>query len=77
MSAKHPNYKEPFILNGQTFLPVEAHGCRRCAVKGVNDDDDGGPQCHEMPKCSHPDASIQWVHDTPENRADYVKWRMK
>ena len=73
MSAKHPNYKEPFVLNGRTYLPVEAHGCGRCAVKG----DDGGVQCHEMPTCTYPDVSLQWVQDTPENRVEFIKWRMK
>jgi hypothetical protein len=72
MSAKHPNYKEPFVLNGQTFLPVESSGCGRCAAKrGL------GVQCHEMPTCTYPDVSLQWAADTPENRVDYVKWRLK
>ena len=67
------NYKEPFVFRGATLLPVESLGCNRCAAKPSSDE----LRCGDLPECSYPDASVQWVHDTPENRVDYILWRMK
>jgi hypothetical protein len=58
--------------DGTTFLPIQRPGCLGCA---------GGPEgarrCKELPDCTFSRHSIQWVHDTPENRALFVIQRME
>jgi hypothetical protein len=64
--------KEPFMFRGAALLPVEASGCRRC-VGSRNDNE----LCGEMPDCAWNGETVQWVPDTPENRVEFIKWRMK
>ena len=62
--------------DGTTFLPIKRMGCRGCA--GDMFVSKGTHPCHELPDCTPPDlSSIQWVHDTPENRALFVIQRME
>jgi hypothetical protein len=59
--------------DGTTFLPIQRPGCTGCAAGP-----EGTHPCHELPDCTPPDlSSIQWVHDTPENRALFVIQRME
>jgi hypothetical protein len=56
--------------DGTTFLPIKRTGCQGCAgFRGMY-------LCHELPDCAPVGISLQWVHDTPENRALFVIQRM-
>jgi hypothetical protein len=57
--------------DGTKLIPIRRPGCTGCAAGP-----EGTHLCHELPDCTPSGGTIQWVHDTPENRALFVIQRM-
>ena len=66
--------------DGTTFLPIRRVGCQGCAGMHASYTSESGFEgtypCEQLPHCAPVGISLQWVHDTPENRALFVIQRM-